>query len=114
MRLTEQRNETLKISRRDRKQDKKKIQVPENKEIANSYVLLGTIWNQYQIDVVNTYVCNVKVYKNEDHEPSIEKCTQINDWPSQKETIDKIQTLVKETSIWTSSPYTRKCKTSGK
>ena len=53
--------------------------------------------------------------EKEDHErKSIEKCTQINDWPSQKETIDKIQTLVKETSIWTSSPYTRKCKTSGK
>ena len=53
--------------------------------------------------------------EKEDHErKSIEKCTQINDWPSQKETIDKIQTLVKETSIWTSSPYTKKCKTSGK
>ena len=44
----------------------------------------------------------------------IEKCTQRNDWPNQKEVIDKIQTLVKEKSIWTSSSYTRKCKTSGK
>ena len=107
MRLTEQRNETLKISRRDRKQDKKKIQVPENKEIANSYVLLGTIWNQYQIDVVNTYVCNVKVYKNEDHEPSIEKCTQYDKWPKRERNnrcIVKIS--LKEKSIRTSSPYT--------
>ena len=31
--------------------------------------------NRYQIDVVNTYACNVAVDKNEDHEPSIEKCT---------------------------------------
>ena len=36
----------------------------------------GTIWNQYQIDVVNTYACNVAVDENEDHEPSIDKCTQ--------------------------------------
>jgi len=76
MRMAESRNEILRISRRDRKHDKKEIQVPENKEISNSYVMSGTIWNQYQIDVVNTYACNVAVDENEDHEPSIEKCTQ--------------------------------------
>ena len=43
-----------------------------------------TIWNQYQIDVVNIYACNVAVDENEDHEPSIEKCTQRNDWPRWK------------------------------
>ena len=31
--------------------------------------------NWYQIDVVNTYACNIAVDENEDHEPSIEKCT---------------------------------------
>ena len=72
----ESRNEILRISRRDRKHDKKEIQVPENKEISNSYVMSIIIWNRYQIDVVNTYACNVAVDENEDHEPSIEKCTQ--------------------------------------
>ena len=36
--------------------------------------------NRYQIDVVNTYACNIAVDENEDHEPSIEKCTQ-DKWP---------------------------------
>ena len=40
-----------------------------------------TIWNQFQIDVVNIYACNVAVDENEDHEPSIEKCTQYDKWP---------------------------------
>ena len=81
MRMAESRNEILRISRRDRKHDKKEIQVPENKEISNSYVMSGTIWNRYQIDVVNTYACNVAVDENEDHEPSIEKCKQCDKWP---------------------------------
>ena len=85
MRMAESRNERLKISRRDIKHDKKEIQLPENKKkISNSYVMSGTIWNRYQIDVVNTYACNVAVDENEDHEPSIEKCTQRNDWPRWK------------------------------
>ena len=33
MRMAESRNERLKISRRDRKHDKKEIQVPENKNL---------------------------------------------------------------------------------
>ena len=40
----------------------------------------GTIWNQYQIDVLNTYACNVAVDENEDQEPSIEKCTHTKKW----------------------------------
>lgn len=76
MRMAKSRNEILRISRRDIKHDKKEIQVPENKEISNSYVMSIIIWNRYQIDVVNTYACNVAVDENEDHEPSIEKCTQ--------------------------------------
>ena len=84
MRMADSRNEILRISRRDRKHDKKEIQVPENKVISNSYVMSGTIWNQYQIDVVNTYACNVAVDENEDHEPSIEKCTQYDKWPKRE------------------------------
>ena len=76
MRMIESRNEILRISRRDRKHDKKEIRVPENKEISNRYVMSGTIWNWYQIDVVNIYACNVAVDENENHEPSIEMCTQ--------------------------------------
>ena len=76
MRMAKSKNEILRISRRDIKHDKKEIQVPENKEISNSYVMSIIIWNRYQIDVVNTYACNVAVDENEDHEPSIEKCTQ--------------------------------------
>ena len=44
MRMAESRNKILRISRRDRKHDKKEIQVPENKEISNSYVMYETIW----------------------------------------------------------------------
>ena len=84
MRMPESSNEILRISRRDRKYDKKEIQVPEHKEISNSYVMSGIIWNWYQIGVVNIYACNVAVDENEDHEPSIEKCTQRNDWPRWK------------------------------
>ena len=36
MRMTESRNEILRISRRDRKHDMKRIQVPENKEISKA------------------------------------------------------------------------------
>ena len=43
MRMADSRNEILRISRRDRKHDKKEIQVPENKEISNSYVMYETI-----------------------------------------------------------------------
>ena len=39
MRMTESRNEILRISRRDIKHDMKEIQVPENKEISNKYVM---------------------------------------------------------------------------
>ena len=42
MRMAELRNEILRISRRDKKHDKKEIQVPENKEISNSYVMSRT------------------------------------------------------------------------
>ena len=82
--MAESRNERLKISRRDRKHDKKEIQVPENKEKSNSYVMSGTIWNRYQIDIVNTYECNEAVDENEDHESSIEKCTQCDKWPKRE------------------------------
>ena len=53
--------------------------------------------NRYQIDVVNTYACNVAVDENEDHEPSIKKCTQYDKWPKrEKKTIDaKIKSLGK-------------------
>jgi len=34
------------------------------------------IMNRCQIDVVNTYAYNIAVDENEDHETSIEKCTQ--------------------------------------
>ena len=56
MRMAKSRNEILRISRRDRKHDMKEIQVPENKEISNRYVMSCTIWNKYQIDVVK-YLC---------------------------------------------------------
>ena len=39
--MAESRNEILRISRRDRKHDNKEIQVPENKEISNSYLMFG-------------------------------------------------------------------------
>ena len=73
MRMAESRNEILRISRRDRKHDKKDIRVPENKEISNRYVMFeqyGTISNRRR-----EYACNLAVDENEDHEPSIEKCT---------------------------------------
>ena len=43
MRMAESKNEILRIWRRDRKYDMKEIQVPENKEISNSYVMFRTI-----------------------------------------------------------------------
>ena len=39
MRMAESRNGILRISRRDRKHDMKEIQVPENTEISNRYVM---------------------------------------------------------------------------
>ena len=81
MRMAESRNEILSILRRDRNHEKKEIHVHEKKEISNSYVMSSTIWNQYKIDIVNTSTWNLAVDKNEDHEPSIEKCTQRNYWP---------------------------------
>ena len=36
--------------------------------------------NRYQIDVVNTYACNVAVDKNGDHKSSIENCTHTKKW----------------------------------
>ena len=76
MRMAESRNEILMISRREKKNmTRKKFRYLRIKKY-HSYVMSGTMWNQYQIDVVNTYACNVAVDENEDHEPSIEKCTQ--------------------------------------
>ena len=46
-----------------------------------------------QIDVDDIYACKIAVdmiNEKEDHErKSIEKCTQRDDWPNQKEAIDK-------------------------
>ena len=33
---------------------------------------------------LNIYACNVAVDENEDHKPSIEKCTQYDKWPKMK------------------------------
>ena len=46
---------------------------------------------------MNIYTCNVAVDENEDHEPSIKKCTQYDKWPKrEKKTIDaKIKSLGK-------------------
>ena len=46
-----------------------------------------------QINPYDIYACKIAVnmmHEKEDHETkSVEKCTQINDCPNQKETIDK-------------------------
>ena len=75
MRMAESMNEILSISKRDRKHDKKEFRYLRIKKSQIAMSCLNNM-NQYQIDVVNTYACNVAVDENEDHEPSIKKCTQ--------------------------------------
>ena len=52
----------------------------------------GNKWNRNQIDVDNTFACNIALDildDDVDHEPlSIGQCKQRNDWPKWKEAIE--------------------------
>ena len=47
-------------------------QVPDNEEISKNYVMSGNKWNRNQIDIDNTFACNIAVDildDDVDHEP---------------------------------------------